>query len=84
MTRVSLCQAVNSSAVAIRHYKPVSAVVRLRFISRDLVNWLAFGSPHFVPFRQTTVVVYPGQSSQATTVSFRVLSTSLLTDDPVH
>jgi len=81
---MSLCQAVSSTAVSTRHYKSVSTLYRLKFISRDLVNWLALGSPQFVPFRQTAVVARPGQSSQTTTVSFRVRSSSVLTDDLVH
>ena len=73
MTRIFLCQAVNSTSVAIRRYKSVSAVFGLNFISRELVNWLAFGSPRFVRFRRTAVVANRGQSSQATAVSFRAL-----------
>jgi hypothetical protein len=74
----------NSTAVAIRHYKSDSAVFRLTFVLWDLLKWLAFGSPQFVPFRETVAVVHPGQSSQATTVAFGVLSISVLIDDPVR
>jgi hypothetical protein len=84
MTSIFLYQAVNSTAVAIRHYKSGSAIFRLKFVLRDLLNWLAFGSPQFVSFRETAVVVHPGQSSQATTVAFGVLSSSVLTDDPAR